>query len=212
VVNAVHFDGHKGLDDGKAIPCRDRQTPGAVLFPHRSPEIKNTVQFAEGKPEDKIYRENQGAIRGLSIYFVQLRIAMDRKTFLTTNLHVLDSTDPILINAWYSQLVLQATSANIDLCPLREFDSSQALWLLSHVTEMANVILVKSYAATVRPPLPCSTPCCIDSEDSPTVTVSLLAIVSYMHYYPLPAPQQSNNTLFAITSLHHLERCHSIRH
>ena len=72
---------------------------------------------------------------------------MDRKTFLTTNLHVLDSTDPILINAWYSQLVLQATSANIDLCPLREFDSSQALWPsnnpASHVTEMANVILVK---------------------------------------------------------------------
>ena len=72
---------------------------------------------------------------------------MDRKTFLTTNLHVLDNTDPILINAWYSQLVLQATSANIDLCPLREFDSSQALWPsnnpANHVTEMANVILVK---------------------------------------------------------------------
>ena len=72
---------------------------------------------------------------------------MDRKTFLTTNLHVLESTDPILINTWYSQLVLQATSANIDLCPLREFDSSQALWPSNnpahHVTEMANVILVK---------------------------------------------------------------------
>lgn len=72
---------------------------------------------------------------------------MDRKTFLTTNLHVLESTDATLINNWYSQLVLQATSANVDLCPLREFDSSQALWPsnspASHVTEMANVILVK---------------------------------------------------------------------
>ena len=72
---------------------------------------------------------------------------MDRKTFLTTNLHVLESTDATLINTWYSQLVLQATSANVDLCPLREFDSSQALWPsnkpASHVTEMANVILVK---------------------------------------------------------------------
>ena len=73
---------------------------------------------------------------------------MDRKTFLTTNLHVLDNTDPILINAWYSQLVLQATSANIDLCPLHEFDSSQALvWPsnnpANHVSEMANIILLK---------------------------------------------------------------------
>ncbi len=72
---------------------------------------------------------------------------LDRKSFLSTHLMPLTGTDAPLIHAWYTQLVLQATIANIDLCPLREFDSKQALWPSNKpaniVFEMSSLLLAK---------------------------------------------------------------------
>lgn len=71
---------------------------------------------------------------------------MDRKSFLSAPLHVLTGTDAPLIQAWYTQLVLQATIANLDMCPLREFNLQQALWPsnkpTSSVFEMSSLLLV----------------------------------------------------------------------
>ena len=72
---------------------------------------------------------------------------LDRKSFLSTALHVLNATDAPVIQAWYTQLVLQATIANIDLCPLREFNAQQALWPSNKpanlVFEMSSLLLAK---------------------------------------------------------------------
>ena len=72
---------------------------------------------------------------------------MDTKQFLSTPLHRLVDTLPTTVHTWYSNLVLQATACNIDLCPLREFSRHQVLWPDSLpqnlVLEMANVILMK---------------------------------------------------------------------
>jgi hypothetical protein len=74
-------------------------------------------------------------------------INMDTKQFLSTPLHRLVDTLPTTVHTWYSNLVLQATACNIDLCPLREFSRHQVLWPDSLpqnlVLEMANVILMK---------------------------------------------------------------------
>jgi hypothetical protein len=72
---------------------------------------------------------------------------MDRTYFQKTNLSTLSSDNAASVHQWYRQLVQQATSANIDLCRLRSFDSLQALWpsntVLNLVIEMAQALLTK---------------------------------------------------------------------
>jgi hypothetical protein len=72
---------------------------------------------------------------------------MDRTYFQKTGLSTLSSDNAASIHQWYHQLVQQATSANIDLCPLRSFDSLQALWpsntVPNLVIEMAQALLIK---------------------------------------------------------------------
>ena len=72
---------------------------------------------------------------------------MDRTYFQKADLSTLSSDDASSIHQWYRQLVQQATSANIDLCPLRSFDSLQALWpsntVPNLVIEMAQALLTK---------------------------------------------------------------------
>ena len=55
-------------------------------------------------------------------------VQMDRTYFQKTDLFILSNDDAEGIHQWYRQLVQQATSSNINLCPLRAYDSTQPLW------------------------------------------------------------------------------------
>ena len=74
-------------------------------------------------------------------------INIDKKTFLTTDLPTLSSTKHSAIHDWYIKLCQQATSTQIDLCPLRYFKKGHALWPQNLpapiVFEMGNLLLLK---------------------------------------------------------------------
>ena len=74
-------------------------------------------------------------------------INIDKKTFLTTDLPTLSLSTPSAIHDWYCKFTQQATSTQIDLCPLRHFKKGHALWPhnlpIPLVFEMGSLILLK---------------------------------------------------------------------
>ena len=74
-------------------------------------------------------------------------INIDKKTFLTTDLPTLSLSTPSAIHDWYRKFTQQATSTQIDLCPLRHFKKGHALWPhnlpIPLVFEMGSLILLK---------------------------------------------------------------------
>ncbi len=74
-------------------------------------------------------------------------IILDKKSFLSTELPTLASHTPAAIHDWYRKLCQQATSTQIDLCPLRQFQKGHALWPQNLpapiVFEMSSLLLLK---------------------------------------------------------------------
>ena len=121
-VSYLH-DYHDAILAADSADYRRRATTACVRIPHLGPRIwKNST-------------------------ISNTAIQMDRTYFQKADLSTLSSDDASSIHQWYRQLVQQATSANIDLCPLRSFDSLQALWpsntVPNLVIEMAQALLTK---------------------------------------------------------------------